>query len=98
MKTKRKNKLPLFSEIVGVDIKLYPNVVLIKSSKKAPGKTVPFGVLAASSMLRHALQWATMHHVLMRAVFDLDDRFVCYVLHVTNGFVYNEDGRNGLEE
>lgn len=80
-----------FSEIANVDIVVQNNIVILYPKDKiAKNKEAPFGLMCASFMIRHAISFATMHHVPSMVVRDLEEKFVCYVLYVSEQFSNKE--------
>lgn len=80
-----------FSDIASVDIRVENDtVILYPKGRIARNKEAPFGLMCASFMIRHAISFATMHHVPSMAVRDLEEKFVCYVLYVSEQFSNKE--------
>ncbi len=92
-----------FSDIANVDIRLENDtVILYPKGKIARNKEAPFGLMCASFMIRHAISFATMHHVPSMVVRDLEEKFVCYVMYISEQFSNKESenylGRVGFGE
>ena len=80
-----------FSDIASVDIRIENDtVILYPKGKIARNKEAPFGLMCASFMIRHAISFATMHHVPSMVVRDLEEKFVCYVLYMSEQFSNKE--------
>lgn len=80
-----------FSDIANVDIEIRNNVVVLyPKGKIAKNKEAPFGLMCASFMIRHAISFATMHHVPSVVIKDLEEKFICYVLYVGEQFSSKE--------
>ncbi len=83
-----------FSDIANIEIRIENDTVaLYPKGKIARNKEAPFGLMCASFMIRHAISFATMHHVPSMAVRDLEDKFVCYVMYVSEQFGNKESGK-----
>ncbi len=76
-----------FSDIADIEIVVENDcVVILPRGKVGKNKSAPLGLMCAAFMIRHALSFATMHHVVMRSIFDLDEKFVCCLMYVGNSF------------
>lgn len=78
-------KKPKYSELYdNCVIERHGDIVLLKTKRKHKSQSAPEDVFFRSVILRSALQFASMHYVVARAIRDEEGNFLCFMLMATN--------------
>lgn len=75
---------------------VHGDIIVIRPHEYNRRHEVPEEVLCRALILRAAVEFASMHHVVSRAVWDSKGRFVCYLLIVTSQLRVNDPSINYL--
>lgn len=85
--------------MLGVDIRIGPNVVLISPRGRAgKNKNASWEVLCVAAIMRGAMVFATGHAVSSRAVWNSQGKFVTYVCFVYAPFMEVELSSNTVKQ
>lgn len=71
-------------------MEVHGDVIVLKPHEYNRRHEVPEEVLCRALILRSAVEFATMHHVVSRAIWDSKGRFVCYLLITTTQLKKND--------